>query len=528
MIPVISILGIDSDPELKHAFQDLATALQLHAEFPTSPLRHGAAGIVCLGDSPEPLPAAPTIQFVSGSPPPTDGAAGMLEFTRHPSLPEFLRGSRLPLGKESGWGLIDDKQHGDVVATINGRPVWKISENRGVRFWSVSTPKPRLRTCERLAHHLNGETFLPLLPLYLFLHGLSPEKRWIPPPLRACIVVDDPNLHAPTYGYLDFASLVELARETPFHTAMALIPLDTWWTNAAAAKIFRENPQALSLLVHGNNHLQYELALLFKNGERDALVAQSLSRIQALEDKRNIRVDRIIAPPHGVCAPEMFDALRAGGYEGMTTNRWSLWRHNPPEQLPLNFGLRPADWLGGLPVLNRFRFNSSICAGEFLMAALLGKPIIPYGHHYDFADGMIHVKRIIETVNSLPVRWMSLREILETNYEHHLESGVLHLRLFSRRVKLRLPPDITTIRIEPAPFQTKPAQTFAIAWQQRRTEVSAQTEASDLPSGVELEIRAVDEALNAKHGCRLAGKAPTACLRRLAAEIRDRLKIQES
>ena len=156
------------------------------------------------------------------------------------------------------------------------------------------------------------------------------------------------------------------------------------------------------MLAHCNNHSRYELAQPLDNGAQDALVAQSLARIQAFERKTHVRVDRVMAPPHGVCAPEMFSALRAGGYEGVTTNRWSLWLHNPPDQLSMDFGLRPATWLGGLPVLSRFRFKSSICAGEFLMTALLGQPIIPYGHHHDFADDMTHVRNVIEMVNSLP------------------------------------------------------------------------------------------------------------------------------
>jgi hypothetical protein len=524
MIPAIAILGNDLDAGLKHAFQDLAAVLRLRAEFCTGANLPEAAAIVCLGNLPAALPALPVFQFVTGSPPPAEDANGTLEFTQHPVLPKVLHNRRLPLGKESGWGFLDEKQPGESVATINGRPVWKVAEARGVRVWSVSTTLPRLRANERLSHCLNGETFLPLLPLFLFLRAVSPEARWQAPPLRACLVVDDPNLHAQTYGHIRYQALVQFARENPFHAAMAMVPFDGWWASAGAAKIFRENPHALSLLVHGNDHSRQELARPFQNGGRDALVAQSLSRIKSLEGKKNVRVDRVMAPPHGVCAPEMFSTLRAGGYDGMTTNRWSLWRHNPPEQLPLNFGLHPADWLGGLPVLGRFRFKSSICAGEVLMAALLGQPIIPYGHHQDFAGGMIHVRRVREMVNALPARWMSLREILESNYEHHLAAGTLHLRLFSRRVKLTLPPEAGSIQIEPLSFQTEAPQTFEIIWPQKQITVPAQTTVSDLPAGVELEIRATAAPVAARTGPP-ARKSPAAGLRRLASEIRDRLKI---
>ncbi len=239
MFPAIVIFGSDSDAELKRAFQDLAAALQLRVEFSASTDLPNVAAIICVGDLPENLPAVPKFQFVSGNPPSANRVTRTLEFTGNPILPGFLHERKLPLGKESGWGFLDEKQPGDVVATINGQPVWKIAEDCGNKVWSVSTPLPRLRFNERLAHYLNGETFLPLLPLYLFLRGISSESRWQSPPLRACMVVDDPNLHAQTYGHIRYQALAQLARELPFHAAMATVPLDGWWTSARAAQIFR-------------------------------------------------------------------------------------------------------------------------------------------------------------------------------------------------------------------------------------------------------------------------------------------------
>jgi hypothetical protein len=520
--PAVAILGQNFDVELKRAFQDLAAVLPFRAEFSAGENLNEAAGIVSIGDLPASLPATSRFQFISENKTSTNVEGGTIEFSHHQALPHFLRGQKLTLGKESGWGFLDEKQSGEIVATINGRPVWKIAGN----FWSVSTPPPRLRAGERLSQYLNGETFLPLLPLYLFLRALSSKSRWLPPPLRACMVVDDPNLHAQIYGHVDYQALVQLADECPFHVAMATVPLDAWGTSSRAAKIFRENPRALSLVVHGNDHLHYELARPFQNGGRDALAFQSLSRIEFLERKADVRVDRVMAPPHGVCAPEMFSTLRAGGYEGITTNRWSLWKHNPLEQLPLDLGLRPADWIGGLPVLNRFRFNSSICDGEILMAAFLGQPIIPYGHHQDFADGMIHVRRTIEKINLIgPVCWMSLREILETNYEHYVDSGTFHLRPFSRRVKLILPPSASAIQISTTPFQMENPQEFQIVWPQKQIRVRAGEQVHDLPAGIELEIREASGASAKTHVFHPTRKSPVVRLRRLASEIRDRLKI---
>jgi hypothetical protein len=531
MNPTVAISGCDADADLKRAFQELTAVLQLRAGFSPARNLNDLVGTVDVSNSaetttPVPLQPVPKFQFIPGNNAPAKSDGATIEFLDHPILPVFLRRQRIVLGKESGWQFLDDPKLGEVVASINGRPVWRIAGESGCPVWSVSTPLPRLAAGERLSQHFNGETFLSLLPLYLFLRRLSPESRWQAPPLMASLVVDDPNLHARTYGHIDYQSLATLVRKKQFHVAMATIPLDAWWTNVEAARIFRENHRALSLLVHGNDHLHDELARSFHNGERNALVLESLKRIESLEQRAGIGVDRVMAPPHGVCAPEMFDALQTGGYEGMTTNRWSLWKHNPTAQLPASSGLHPADLLGGgLPVLNRFRFKSSICHGECVMAAVLRQPVIAYGHHQDFADGMAHVRAAVETVNSLgAVRWMSLREILESNFEHHIERDTFHVRMFSRRIKFTPPAEITAVQIEKTPFSGEQPRKFEATWPRGKAVVLMDNPVT-VPPGVELEIREIAAAPPVVKIVRPAYKSTFVRLRRLVLETRDRLRI---
>ena len=526
MNQAIAIFGCDADAELKRALQELANVLQLQPEFsPAENVRDFAATVSVQkpGEAPVALPSL--LQFVSGQDASSNVAGATIEFSGHSALPELMRRQKIPLGKESSWQFLDDPKFGEVVASVNGRPVWRIAKSSGGEVWSVSTPSPRLSANGRLCEQLNGETFLPLLPLYLFLRNFSPESRWPAPPLRACLVVDDPNLHAPTYGHIDYRALAALAQEKHFHAAMATIPLDAWRANAEAVSIFRENPRTLSLLVHGNDHLRDELARPFNHRERNELVMQSLQRIGSLERRTGLGVDRVMAPPHGVCAHQMLDTLRSCGYDGMTTNRWSLQRHNPAEQLPAGIGLRPADFLGGgLPVLNRFRFKSSICRGEIFMAAALRQPVIPYGHHQDFADGMASLHETIDAVNSLGnVRWMSLREILESNFEQRVESGALHVRLFSRRIKLTPPDGITSVNIESISPGNESARKYEIISPNGNIPVSTGVTAT-IPAGVKLEIREMPAPLPAT-AVRPAYKSTVACLRRIVSETRDRLRI---
>ena len=54
-------------------------------------------------------------------------------------------------------------------------------------------------------------------------------------------MLDDPNLHWPTYGFLDYAALVGSAKKHNYHVAIATIPLDGWFVHSAVGQLFREN-----------------------------------------------------------------------------------------------------------------------------------------------------------------------------------------------------------------------------------------------------------------------------------------------
>ena len=77
------------------------------------------------------------------------------------------------------------------------------------------------------------------------------SSGWVSPPVRACFLFDDPNLHRPTYGYVRYHDLVEEADRHDYHVSFAMIPLDGWFTHHATARLFRERSDRLSLLELG-------------------------------------------------------------------------------------------------------------------------------------------------------------------------------------------------------------------------------------------------------------------------------------
>ncbi len=470
----------------------------------------------------------PCLAFAGGGAPDASATARQVKFAGHAAIPEILHGKVLVTSEATQCGALDDVADMACGASIAGRAVWRVFGGGKPGSLAVATPPPRLESGQRVAQILNGETFLHALPVWLFLQRLA-DSRWRRPLARACLVVDDPNLHRPAYGHISYAGLVGLARDHRCHTAIATVPLDGWWISDAAARVFRENPDALSLLIHGNNHLPFELAQPRSKEQRSFLAAQSLDRAAAFEKRARLRLDRVMAPPHGVCSRAMMDALRRGGFEGMTTNRWSLWKHSPPETLPEDFGVRPADVLEGLPVVSRFRFNSMICRNEICMAALLGQPIVPYGHHQDFSRDMVEARKAVEEVNALgQVQWMSMERILETNFEQYADEGdLLRIRLFSVRVRGTMPEGKTRLQVE-LPPSGKGWEPEVIVKRLDQAEcrgvVTKAGESISLPAGCHFEARLAAPALPSASGAEFTYRA-NALLRRLVSEMRDRARL---
>ena len=453
-----------------------------------------------------------------------------ISFSRSDAIPTILQGKTLLTHEVTFSDRLRSLTTLDNVA-IRGRGViWKVAAHRKGKTFVVATPPPRLDREQRLSELLNGETFLHALPVWLFLKELANGTAWAAPPLRACLVVDDPNLHRPAYGHIDYGDLIEFAQSRPFHAAMATVPLDGWWTSPVAVRLFRENQVALSLLIHGNDHLHYELARPKSAEERFSLVSQSLTRTLAVERKTGLLVDRIMAPPHGVCPPEMINALLVHGYEGLTTNRWSLWNCYPPRSLPEDSGLRPADILGdGLPILSRFRFKSPICQNELLIAALFRQPIIPYGHHHDFSGGMVDVSTAVEAVNGLgPVDWMSMKRILETNFERRIEGETFRIRIFSRRVQGTMPPHTTHLQVELPASAARSNSTRIVEWAHEHSPHRILGEIEEpipIPAGSAFEVRLVTPRPAYIDSGRAVRNRPSALMRRLVSEARDRLRF---
>jgi hypothetical protein len=229
---------------------------------------------------------------------------------------------------------------------------------------------------------------------------------------------------------------------------LATIPLDQYYVSRAAAGLLRENPDAISMLVHGNNHTHRELAGSEPPEVHLAMMRQALARIDRFEREAGFAVARVIAAPHGACSVDMMRILAQTGFEAATISHGSVHAANGAFQWTAGLGADPTMVICGLPVIPRSGLGRDV-ETQALISAYLGQPIIPSGHHWDLKGG---VGSLIEGARSIgalgDVVWSDMMTIARGNYHWKTEAGTLTVRSFSRDLRLQVPEGIDTLAIE--------------------------------------------------------------------------------
>jgi hypothetical protein len=333
-----------------------------------------------------------------------------------------------------------------VLAGARSKPVWWQIGDGTARLSVSAYPLAGLRDGETLREHLRAGRFMRLLPLVHFLGQILGDDGWRLPPLRASFVVDDPNLHWPSYGFLKYGELAAHAVRHGYHLGLATVPLDGWLVNRRVASLFRKHASVLSLLIHGNDHVAGELGRLNTDAGAERAIAQALRRIAALERRSGLSVNRVMAPPHAACSEQALRAMFRLGIEAACIGRPYPWRDGLPASTPLA-GWHPAELVaGGLPVLPRYPLKAS--REDLALRALLGQPLIVYGHHGDFAQGLDILAQAASEIDSLgDVQWGPLGWIARRNYATRLVGETLLVKMYSRRIAVDVPTGASELRI---------------------------------------------------------------------------------
>jgi hypothetical protein len=361
------------------------------------------------------------------------------------SLAQPLRGRAIPESAIAD-GVPLAPVGGSVLARVQDRPVWWQVGDATAPLDVSAYPLAGLREGESLRDHLQVGRFMGLLPLVHFIGRVLGAEGWSPPPLRASFVIDDPNLHWPSYGFLKYGELAAHAARHGYHVALATVPIDGWLTDPRVAALLAGNASALSLVMHGNDHVAHELGRLSTDAEAQSAIAQALRRVAALERRSGVKVDRVMTPPHGACSEAALRAMFRLGVEAVSVAPVYPWRIGRPAATPLA-NWQPAEMVaGGLPVLPRYQLGAP--REELALRAMLGQPLILYGHHEDFAEGLDVLAQAASEIDGLgDVQWGPLGQIARGSYATRRLGETLHVRMHARRIAVEVPAGVRALRV---------------------------------------------------------------------------------
>lgn len=377
--------------------------------------------------------------------------ATSIRFADHPAVPWPFRGRTI-----DARAAVDPAspacrpQSADTILAWarDGLPIWTLGTHEGAPVHRTSLRAPNAVRGADVGLSAAGDRFIQILPLVHFLRVLTGMQAYSNPPLRAAFIIDDPNLHWPRYGFVDYRQIAASAQRDNYHVAFATIPLDAWWVHRVTADIFRGHAAELSLLVHGNDHARQELAQDLSPQACIELLRHANARIRSLELKSRVQVSRVMVPPHGACSARMLAQLPLSGFESACISAGSLRAHNPAQTWTRSLGFAPVEIVEGCPVLPRWGFDAA-SEMTLLTAAYVGQPLILRGHHQDLRDGLDILQRFASVINALgDVRWGSLAELSRLNFRHRVVGRTLHVQPMATRIEVAIPDGVEELHLD--------------------------------------------------------------------------------
>lgn len=475
----VAVHPVDALDARRHLFAALEQLFDVTFVEATEALPEDVARLTFESSTERSQPLSPAIRAMVFESQPEAGAArgGDLQFSAHPAVDRRLRNRML---REDICVLRPcSVADGDaVLATSDTMPVWVRSTTGRGSVDRISLVPVEIVDGESLRDHLAPGRCAALLPLFSFLRELNRDRAWTPPPLRAAVILDDPNLHWSSYGYVHYPELARNAERHGYHAVMATVPLDGWYAHQRAAKHFRGAEGRLSLTVHGNAHRKRELETVRTFEDAIRLAAQALRRTASFERRTGLDVDRVMVPPHGACSPAALQALTATGFEAACVNRPYPWvarlgdspfKHPAPWR-PLT-GMASTEIVGGCPMLMRQTFGAG--DDDVLLRAYLDQPLLIYGHHDDLAAGLDVLEEAAGRINGLgTVEWCRLRDISRSSFEQRHTGERLSVRPIARRLTIQVPDEVRHLE-------------FVLPWaQESGTSLRARAVGADGPSAL--------------------------------------------
>jgi hypothetical protein len=432
-------------------FSGLAEIFPIEVEVRQPGEYQGLAGLIIVqsngGDQLKGVPPSLPVYAAVAEENTKNHRSAIVQFTQSSVLEECFRGRAMTEFECRISPRLQSDSDDGLVASLDGAPIWVSRQEAGARIDTVAMSLPLPGPYECLRDHFRGGKFIELLPLMSFLQALTQDLDWSAVRIPACFVFDDPSLYSGSYGFINYQELADHTREQNYFASVATIPLDCWRPNLGTIEIFRNSAPRLSLVMHGNNHTYEELAQSRPGQENLYLLAEALRRWERLEREHGLALSRIMEAPHGAITEAVLAHMLLLGYEATLGTPNLVFSFNCNGAKGRTIGFDRADFMAGMPIIPRIRMSAE-WKTDVLLAAFLRQPIILAGHHWDAAGELALLADFARVVNSLKsVVWASPLEIARTNFKSLRDAAILHLKVYSRKIRLEIPEGVNSLVI---------------------------------------------------------------------------------
>jgi hypothetical protein len=290
--------------------------------------------------------------------------------------------------------------------------------------------------------YFSGQDFLNVVPTMLFMNFAGGKRAWHSEHVYANLTIDDPALSEP-WASLSYIGLLNEAKVHSFHVTIAFVPKNYMSSQPQVLALFRQNPDRLSLAIHGNNHKYgeniYEFSFYSEVplATQEANITEALQRMQSFEAITGIPYGRVMIFPMGISPEQTLVLLKKHNFN-LTVNGGT--RHNIPLDATVpnsfDFNMYPAAMdFGNFASLSR-----EWPEGEpYLFKAFIGQPILMYTHQDYFSSGMQAFNPTADTVNRMwgGVEWRSLDYIGKHLFlERENDDGSIDVMMFGNDLVL--------------------------------------------------------------------------------------------
>ncbi len=270
------------------------------------------------------------------------------------------------------------------------------------------------------------------LPLVLYIKWAFPANAPVSN-ANACFVIDDPLLR-PRHGFLRFESLAQMMRREGFSATVAFVPWNRRRTDEAVARLFRNQPDQLSLCIHGCDHTKAEFGC--RKGEGLVhKVCEAINRMDEHAVRTGIGYDRVMVFPQGIFSEDTLQVLKDHNFVAAVNTDL---RSTDGKPLKLRDAWDTARRGHGFAVFGRRYASDGI--ENFAFDMLLGKPCLIGSHHDLYRDNNVHAIELVRRLNALncALSWHTLGEVIRRSYRCR-EAGPerVDVEMFGAEVRLQ-------------------------------------------------------------------------------------------